>query len=64
MSLAPEHFMPEPEHRTQAEQAARAEQRPDPPPVDDPDPRESDENFWQWVALAVLLACWLAEASF
>lgn len=25
--------------------------------------RESDENFWQWVALVVLLGCWLAEAQ-
>ena len=33
---------------------------PDTPPED---PEESDDNFWQWVALVVLLACWLAEAS-
>jgi hypothetical protein len=26
------------------------------------DPREADEDFRQWVALVVLLACWLAEA--
>jgi hypothetical protein len=24
---------------------------------------ESDDTFWQWIALVVLLACWLAEAS-
>jgi hypothetical protein len=64
MSVAPEHFMPEPEHRPHEDQPARAEERVDPPPADDADPRESDENFWQWVALVVLLACWLAEASF
>jgi hypothetical protein len=23
----------------------------------------ASENFWQWFALIVLLACWLAEAS-
>ncbi len=35
-----------------------------------PEPSESDESrrdaeddFWQWVALVVLLACWLAEAQ-
>jgi hypothetical protein len=33
---------------------------PDTPPED---PEESDDSFWQWVALVVLLACWLAEAS-
>jgi hypothetical protein len=26
------------------------------------DSREEDEDFWEWVALVVLLACWLAEA--
>lgn len=25
--------------------------------------RASDEKFWQWVALVVLLGCWLAEAQ-
>lgn len=24
---------------------------------------DADESFWEWVALVVLLACWLAEAS-
>ena len=24
--------------------------------------REQQEDFWQWVALVVLLGCWLAEA--
>jgi hypothetical protein len=24
--------------------------------------KEQQEDFWQWVALVVLLACWLAEA--
>ncbi len=26
-----------------------------------PEP-ESEESYWQWVALVVLLACWLAES--
>jgi hypothetical protein len=63
MSAAPEHFMPEPEDHGRTAVPPPAEQRQEPPP-DDADPRESDENFWQWVALVVLLACWLAEASF
>jgi len=25
--------------------------------------RDADEDFWQWVALVVLLGCWLAEAQ-
>jgi hypothetical protein len=35
---------------------------PAPPPADAKEPDESDDSFLQWVALAVLLACWLAEA--
>jgi hypothetical protein len=40
------------------------EQQPEPedsttPPTDS---REEEENFREWVALVVLLACWLAEA--
>ena len=23
----------------------------------------AEEDYWQWVALVVLLACWLAEAQ-
>lgn len=46
MSAVPEDFMPDPE-----------EPQTPPPPED-----EEDESFWQWVALVVLLACWLAEA--
>jgi hypothetical protein len=39
------------------------------PPDDQRDPsqspdEEAGESFGQWVALVVLLACWLAEASF
>lgn len=44
---------PEP-HRREAEPEDSA-----PPPTDS---REDDANFWEWVALVVLLACWLAEA--
>jgi hypothetical protein len=33
-----------------------------PPPANTNEPDESDDSFLQWVALAVLLACWLAEA--
>jgi hypothetical protein len=33
------------------------------PPPDDNDAQEQDDEcFLQWVALVVLLACWLAEA--
>jgi hypothetical protein len=40
-----------------------------PPPESEPAPesddsrRQADDDFWQWVALVVLLACWLAEAQ-
>jgi hypothetical protein len=38
------------------------------PPDDQRDPshppdEETGDAFWHWVALVVLLACWLAEAS-
>jgi hypothetical protein len=29
---------------------------------DDDDREEGGDSFWQWMALIVLLACWLAEA--
>jgi hypothetical protein len=32
-------------------------------PVGEPEDEEGGESFWQWVALVVLLACWLAEMS-
>jgi hypothetical protein len=33
------------------------------PPPDEDEAREHDDDcFLQWVALVVLLACWLAEA--
>lgn len=46
-----------------------AQEYPVRPPDDQRDPHrspdeEAGESFWQWVALVVLLACWLAEASF
>jgi hypothetical protein len=33
------------------------------PVVGEPDDDDAGESFWQWVALVVLLACWLAEMS-
>jgi hypothetical protein len=42
----------EPQHQPEPEDSTT-------PPTDS---REEDENFWEWVALVVLLACWLAEA--
>jgi hypothetical protein len=33
---------------------------PEPPPES---PQESDHSFLPWLAMLVLLACWLAEAS-
>ena len=33
-----------------------------PPPEDNDAQEHDDECFLQWVALVVLLACWLAEA--
>jgi hypothetical protein len=32
------------------------------PPEDEDTEREAEDSFGQWVALVVLLACWLAEA--
>ena len=55
MSVRPEHFMPEAEHRREPEEVT-------PPPTDAKESDASDDSFLQWVALAVLLACWLAEA--
>lgn len=37
-------------------------QEPLPPPADAKESDQSDDSFLQWMALAVLLACWLAEA--
>ena len=39
------------------------------PPVDQRDPsqppdEETGDAFWHWVALVVLLGCWLAECFF
>jgi hypothetical protein len=55
MSARPEHFMSGPENAREPEQVV-------PPPADAKESDESDDSFLQWVALAVLLACWLAEA--
>jgi len=52
--------MRSPDHRAQPEQEDSAPRLADSPKADS---REEDENFWEWVALVVLLACWLAEAS-
>jgi hypothetical protein len=58
VSTIPEPFVYEPEHGGDAEP---------PPASEEPDhgqmQQESDDDYWQWVALVVLLACWLAEAS-
>jgi hypothetical protein len=51
VSAVPEDFMSSPDDR-EPQGAA-------PPPAEE----EAAENFWQWVALIVLLGCWLAEAS-
>ena len=40
----------------------REPREPEPPPADAKEEEHSDDSFLQWVALAVLLACWLAEA--
>ena len=41
----------------------KPEHQPEPEDLSPPttDSREDDENYWEWVALVVLLACWLAE---
>jgi hypothetical protein len=55
----PEQVMAEPEHRPDG-------RREEPTSTDDPkgqDAEDRDESYWQWVALVVLLACWLAEAT-
>ncbi|HEX6637516.1 MAG TPA: hypothetical protein VF033_07650 [Steroidobacteraceae bacterium] len=36
--------------------------QPEPPPDDREQQAADDDCFIQWVALVVLLACWLAEA--
>jgi hypothetical protein len=33
------------------------------PPESDESRRDAEDDFWQWVAVVVLLACWLAEAQ-
>lgn len=53
MSAVPEDFMRDP---SDEREAPRAEPTPD---ADD----DSRASVWQWLAIAVLLACWLAEAS-
>lgn len=50
--------MPEPEHHRERPPPSEAE----PAHENDEGRRQADEDFWQWVALVVLLACWLAEA--
>ena len=52
----PEHFMGAPEKPVHDEDAETAR------PEDAESADEAEDNFGQWVALVVLLACWLAEA--
>ncbi len=56
MSAVPEDFMVQPEQQRDREIPPVA-----PAPADEDE--QSAESFWQWFALIVLLACWLAEAS-
>ena len=56
MSALPEHFMGAPDNPGHDEQADL--RRDD----DAESSNEADDDFGQWVALVVLLACWLAEA--
>jgi hypothetical protein len=56
MSAVPEDFMAQPEQQRDRETPHGA-----PAPADEDE--QSAEAFWQWFALIVLLACWLAEAS-
>jgi len=51
--------MHNPEHQIRPEPEESSPQSSDPGQADS---REEDEDFRQWVALVVLLACWLAEA--
>ena len=53
MSAVPEDFT-----RNRADQAGR-EAGQSRPPADD----TGTPSIWQWLALGVLLACWLAEAA-
>jgi hypothetical protein len=50
--------MPEPE---QQHESRPTESEPTPESGDNRE--RADEDYWQWVALVVLLACWLAEAQ-
>jgi hypothetical protein len=50
--------MPEPEQHREGPPTSEADRAPE----SDEGRRQADEDFWQWVALVVLLACWLAEA--
>jgi hypothetical protein len=52
VSVLPAMQSPDHQHQPEPEDSA-------PPPTNS---REEDENFREWVALVVLLACWLAEA--
>ena len=54
MSAVPGDFMREP----QEHDPPRASETPRPGAED-----ESRAGIWQWLALGVLLACWLAEAT-
>lgn len=54
MSAVPEDFMGRPDDPGQDEDSAR--------PDDAESSEEAEDSFGQWVALVVLLACWLAEA--
>jgi hypothetical protein len=56
VSALPEHFMRAPDNPGQERT------QPDPHEQDVESGAEADDNFTQWVALVVLLACWLAEA--
>ena len=49
--------MPEPEQHREAPPSETG-----PAPESDDRRRQADDDYWQWVALVVLLACWLAEA--
>jgi hypothetical protein len=48
MRAQPEHIMGAPDDSEHEDHAESAD--------------EAEDNFGQWVALVVLLACWLAEA--
>jgi hypothetical protein len=55
MSAVPEDFM---RGSTKSREGGSA-------PVERPDPESEDSggSFWQWLAIGVLIGCWLAEAT-